>query len=63
MELWDTFCQDDLCVGFFKLLFQRPYPVNAYDGCQWRRDGWWFVAFGYAFRVRGWRIRCWGPEN
>lgn len=40
--------------------FQRPYRVRYKLGnIEWINDGWWFMAFGTPFRVRGWRIYRW----
>lgn len=40
--------------------FERPHIVweRENDG-PWRFDGWWFLAFGRFFRVRGWRLYRW----
>lgn len=40
------------------MMFQKPFRVSA--GA--RSDGWYFVAFGVAWRVRGWRIYRWGEQ-
>lgn len=45
--------------------FQRPHRIRVINNRtgEERGDGWYFVAFWRAWRVRGWKLYEWTPAN